>query len=66
MSHSSVIGMHTWCKHCSHRFELGELNARRVDQPVGERMEPFEMGWLCKCDHCGTEARYVRADFATD
>jgi hypothetical protein len=54
--------MSVYCKACSHKFELGPLNAREIP-PAADT--PFDMGWLCRCDHCGEEADYRRADFVS-
>ncbi len=63
MAHTGVIGLFVYCKNCSNQFQLGPLNARAVRLPASEHAEPFEMGWLCWCDHCGKEFTYQRADF---
>jgi hypothetical protein len=63
MEHSSVIGLFVYCKNCSHRFQLGPLDARAIRLPAAEHAEPYEMGWLCRCDHCSKEFTYQRADF---
>lgn len=62
MAQISVVGMSVYCKACSHKFELGPLNAREIP-PAADT--PFDMGWLCRCDHCGEEADYRRADFVS-
>jgi RNase P subunit RPR2 len=61
MPYSSVVGLWVYCKKCSSKFQLGPLNARKVQSP-----EPFDIGWVCKCVCCGNEQTYQRADFAED
>jgi hypothetical protein len=63
MAHSSVIGLFAYCKGCSNKFELGSLNARALELPMKDGMEPYEMGWLCRCDSCGKEFTYRRIEF---
>ena len=63
MPHSSVIGLYVYCKGCSHKFLLGSLNARAISPPSDTDKSPFDMGWVCWCDHCSREFTYQRADF---
>jgi len=63
MSHRSVIGLYVYCKGCSHKFLLGPLNARALALPSVSATSPFDMGWICRCDHCSKEFTYRRAEF---
>jgi hypothetical protein len=66
MSRISVVGLCVFCRFCCRRFCLGPLNARELGHTAGDVAEPYTMGWLCRCDHCGREAEYKPADLIRD
>jgi RNase P subunit RPR2 len=59
----NVEGLRVYCRACSTPFTLGSLNARRIDAGKEEFVGIGDIGWICRCDHCGRELEYNRKDF---
>jgi hypothetical protein len=65
MSSISVVGFYVFCKNCSKRFQLGPFNAREIGASKSGELQPYAMGWLCKCVCCGNESTYQREDMVS-
>jgi hypothetical protein len=68
MACKSVVGMGVYCRRCHKPFRLGSLNARQLglEQVAHEFRGIDEIGWICRCDHCGCETKYYRLEFVSE
>ena len=60
----NTAGMFAYCQSCYKEFSLGSLNARQigiVDEIDFKGIN--DIGWICRCDHCGREHKYYRLAF---